>query len=510
MHHLLNLLVHAANVALVYRISRDVFGAGSLRVLPGTSMLAAFSASLLFAVHPLQVEPVAWISGRKDVLMTFFLLVSFQLYLRWRGGDGQRAGWLVTSTIAFILALLSKSTAAAFPLVMVVCDRLVLGRRESLPSLLREKAVMVLAAAVAIVVAVFAGSGHDTSDLLAGFPPAVRVVLPIFTPVYYLWQLLWPSGLTPFTPPVPLAWVFLGAGVTVAVTAGLIRRRESGLLTAWLAFLLLLVPTIGGTFMETGMQPWADRFTYAPLIPVFIAVGAGVCQIPWPSARGAFLIALTLGLAAMSRAQLEHWRNTEAVWTRVVHSSPTLAKGHKNLGSIRLAQGRAEEAVQLFRQAIALKPAYSEAHNDLGLALAAAGRPGEALEAHRMAIGLDSTRVEGYNGYGIALLQMGDARGAYDAFRRGIEVHPEAARLRYNAGIATLALGDTAGAIGRFQETVTLDTTAVRAAEKAALLLDARGDAAAATWYARAASAGSSDAKAWLERRAMAREQGVR
>ncbi len=409
-----------------------------------------------------------------------------------------------------MLALLSKSTAAAYPLVLVVCDRLVLGRRESLHSLVREKAVMLVAAGVAILVAVLAGRGHDTSDLLAGFPPAARVLLPIFTPAFYLWQLVWPAGLTPFTPPAPLAPVFVGAGVTVVVTAVLIRRSDSGLLAAWLSFLLLLVPTIGGTFMETGMQPWADRFTYAPLIPVFIAIGAGVCRIPRPSLRFSLLIVLALGLAAVSRAQLEHWRTTESIWTRVVHSSPALAKGYKNLGSIRYAQGRNGEAIQLLRQAVALKPAYGEAYNDLGLALSAAGRFDEALEAHRMAIAVEPTRVEGYNGYGIALLRTGDARGAYDAFQRGIAVDPAAVKPRYNAGMAALAAGDTTAAIARFQETVAVDSTAARAAENAAVLLDARGDAAALTWYARAAAAGSAGAKAWLAKRGIPGGPGLK
>ncbi len=566
MHHLLNLLLHSLNVALVYRIARGVFSSGLLRIAPESPVFGAFSAALLFAVHPLQVEPVAWISGRKDVLMTFFLLVSFLAYLRWRGGEGDGAGrvggkgegegqereggeprggphggphgeafvqgeirvegrgqgqgqgqrnhertkWLVASSIAFMLALLSKSTAAAYPLVLVVCDRLVLGRRESLHSLVREKAVMLIAAGVAILVAVLAGRGHDTSDLLAGFPPAARVLLPIFTPAFYLWQLVWPLGLTPFTPPAPLAAVFVGSGVTVVATAVLIRRSDSGLLTAWFSFLLLLGPTIGGTFMETGMQPWADRFTYAPLIPVFIAIGGGVCRIPRPSLRFSLLIVLVLGLAAVSRAQLEHWRTTESIWTRVVHSSPALAKGYKNLGSIRYAQGRSEEAIQLLRQAVALKPAYGEAYNDLGLALSAAGRFDEALEAHRTAIAVEPTRVEGYNGYGIALLRTGDARGAYDAFQRGIAVDPAAVKLRYNAGMAALAAGDTTTAIARFQETVAVDSTVARAAENAAVLLDARGDAAALTWYERAAAAGSAGAKAWLAKRGIPGGQGLK
>jgi Flp pilus assembly protein TadD len=473
----------------------------------GAGVFAAFSASLLFAVHPLQVEPVAWISGRKDILMACFLLASFLLYARWRRSGGQDAKWFVASTTAFVLALLSKGTAAAFPLVLVVCDLLMLGRRDSWTSLLREKAVMLFAAGAAIVVAVIAGGGYDTSDLLARIPPAVRVLLPIFTPVFYLWQLVWPLGLTPFTPPAPIPFVFLGAGVNVVLTALLVRWRLPGLLAAWLAFLLLLVPTIGGTFMETGMQPWADRFTYAPMIPVLLVAGFGIARLRGASARVAAVLVVAIGLAVTSRVQLDHWRSTEAIWTRVVQASPTLAKGHKNLGSVRLSEGRNEEAVRLFREAIALKPAYGEAHNDLGLALVAAGRPGEALDAHRTAIALDSTRAEGYNGYGIALLQTGDVRGAYDAFRRGIRAQPRVARLHYNAAAAALALRDTASAIAEYQETVALEPAAVRALEKVALLLDVKGDTAALTWHVRAAEAGSAEARAWLVRRGIRRPE---
>lgn len=534
LHHLLNLLLHGANAVLLFRVALRLFGEGSPGVSTGGATLAAFSASLLFAVHPLQVEPVAWISGRKDVLMTFWLLSSFLAYLRWReaedraggrdvgegeGGTGQGqgggsargergGGWPVASVVFFLFALLSKSTAFAFPLVLIVCDRLILWRRDPASVLIREKAVMLTLAFAAVVVAVLAGRGHDTSDLLAGFPPAARVLLPIFTPVFYLWQLIWPFGLTPFTPPASLHWVFLGAGATVVATAALVRRGQSGLLAAWLAYLFLLVPTIGGTFMETGMQPWADRFTYAPMVPVFIAIGGGLSRISRFHFRAALLVVLASAFAAVTRAQLGHWRNTEAVWTRVVQESPTLAKGHKNLASMRMSQGRTDEAIQLLRRAVALKPAYSEAHNDLGLALAEAGRLEEAVQEHRTAIALDSTRVEGYNSCGVALLKMGDFWGAYGVFRRGIDAHPGVAKLRFNAGTAALALGDTSSAIARFQETVALDSAAARAAEQAARLLDARGDADAASWYQRAAEAGSADAKAWLARRGIAPQGG--
>ena len=166
LHHLLNLLLHAANVVMVYLSAVRLAGAGPRPPSHASAAIAAFSAALLFAVHPLQVEPVAWISGRKDVLMTFFLLASFLAYLRWYGlpgsgsghaelarasddGDaegGRQAGWPAASTALFVLALLAKSTAAAFPLVLLACDRLVLGRRDSLRSLVREKAVMFVAA----------------------------------------------------------------------------------------------------------------------------------------------------------------------------------------------------------------------------------------------------------------------------------------------------------------------------------------------------------------------------
>jgi Flp pilus assembly protein TadD len=329
----------------------------------------------------------------------------------------------------------------------------------------------------------------------------VRVLLPIFTPAHYLWLLVWPSGLTPFTPPPGTVPVFLGAGMTVVLTSLLVRLRFRALLGGWLAYLILLAPTVGGTLLETGMQPWADRFAYLPLIPVFLALGAGVSRIsPRPARVGALSVAALL-LALTSRDQLRHWGDTEAIWTRVVHASPTLAKGYKNLGSIRSAQGRHDEAIVLFRKAVALKPSYAEAHNDLGLALAATGRFEEAVGSHRRAIALDSTRAEGYNGCGIALLRMGDVRGAREVLDRGVAAHPESARLRFNAGTAALAAGDTAGAIARFQETAGIDSTVAAAAESAAVLMELTGAPDARLWYERAAAAGSVPARERLARR---------
>jgi Flp pilus assembly protein TadD len=504
MHHLFNLLLHAANVVLVFKCGLLVLGGK-----PQRAVIAAFAGALLFAVHPLHVEPVAWISGRKELVMAFFLLISLFAYLRRPPGGGGQRTWII-SVIAFGLALLSKSTAATFPFVLVVCDRLVLGRSEPLAALLREKWLMLVAALAAAVAATLAGTGHDTSDLLES--PPVRLLLPVFTPAFYVWKALWPSGLTPYTPPPQFLWILLGAAATIALTIILARRSPGaasslartgghGLLAAWLAYLLLLVPTVGGTFLETGMQPWADRYAYVPLIPVFFAAGALLAAIPWAYARAVFLIVAAVGYAAAARAQLPHWRDTEALWTRVTESSPGVAKGFKNLGSIRLSQGRTDEAIQLFSRAVSLKPTYSEAYNDLGLALAAAERTDEALDAHRKAIELDSSSAEGYNGYGIALLQMGDALGAAEVFRRGMEANPDSPRLRYNAGTAALALGDTAAAIARMQEASRLEPAAARPAEKAAQLLEARADGAAATWYARAAEAGSLEARAWLEKR---------
>jgi hypothetical protein len=416
-YHLGNMLIHATNAVLFYFVARRLLRAAG--VAPGTPLSwgAAFAA-LVFGVHPLRAESVAWITERRDVLCGFFFLSSVLAHLRWveTGRHSRR----VLSIAAFVAALLSKAQALPLPVALLILDLYPLRRVRALGwrRVLVEKipyAAASLVGAVVTLVAVKHGSGFTDYHQ---YGPAARVAMTGYGLLFYPWKWLWPVGLSPlYELPDhldPLAVRFLVpmcvfAVVTVALVA--LRRRWPGGLTAWVYSAIMLLPMVGP--VHAGHQLAHDRYSYLSGFGFAILAGAALIWALHAGTRGllgsfsiracaAAAVLIVVGLAASTWVQAGGWKDSETLWSWAVDVDSRCATCYSNLGE---AVGREHpgEAEAAFRRALALsdRPIF---RNNLGAVLEMQGRLDEAEREYRRALDADPTLPE--------------ARANLDAIRR--------------------------------------------------------------------------------------------
>jgi len=355
-HHLTNLLFHAANVVLLFLVLCQWTGA------PWRSALVA----ALFAWHPLHVESVAWVSERKDVLSAFFWLLTLAAYGRYAKG---RKVFYCLALFFFALALLSKPMVVTLPFVLLLLDFWPL-KRTAAPGLFVEKIPFFALAALECVATLWAQSGANSVVNFGILPFSARVANALVSCVLYLWKMLWPVDLAlPY--PYSHIWTFwpaAGAGcLLLLISAGAIlrARREPYLIVGWLWFLGTLTPVIG--LAQTGIQPMADRYTYAPLIGIFImavwAIPGAWTRWPRPGLVFGAVVAGVLGfLLAGAETQLQYWRNSVALFSHTVAVTRNNILAEYNLAEALARQGDEALAVVHYQRALAIEPNRVEAH----------------------------------------------------------------------------------------------------------------------------------------------------
>ena len=391
--HLVNAAFHAANAALLFTL---------LWRLTRALWPAAFIAAL-FAWHPLHVESVAWIAERKDVLSTFFALLSLLAYTKYAQENRRRDFWL--AWFFFALGLMSKPMVVTLPFVMLLLDYWPLRRFSSFqfPDVARrllEKWPFFLAVAFSCVITFLAQSRHGVGPVVSLAQVSLDYRLKNTAVAYaiYLLKLIWPAKLAVFYPlheKIPAAAVAesLAALAFISAAAWRLRRSCPCLLVGWLWFLGTLVPVIG--LVQVGGAALADRYSYFPSIGIFIAVVFGVQslnvrrQIP-QTAVAAVAVLILSGSIFATENQLRRWRNSET----------------------------------LFRHALAVTDDNDAARTNLGVALEQQGKLNEALAEYLVAERLATERFEIHNNLGLTLLQRGDADAAVKEFQRAIQLRP--------------------------------------------------------------------------------------
>src|SRR5438105_11119904 len=298
-YHLTTLLLHAANAAVFYFVVRRILTLALPSPAERSHALAVSAgfAALVFAIHPLRVESVAWVTERRDVLSGLFYLLTILVYLRAseRGARGQ--GWYWPSVAAFVCALLSKSMVVNLPVVLLILDVYPLRRlggavgwwSEPARRVYVEKIPFVLLAAAASAIALMAQLSHDTMVLVVQLSALGRLAVSVYGVSFYLWKTVAPVNLSPLyeLPPTVNPWAppfIVSYGVVVAITALVLalRRREPGLPAAWLAYVVVLLPVLG--IFQSGPQIAADRYTYLAGLGWAILAGAGLLSC-WRSSR---------------------------------------------------------------------------------------------------------------------------------------------------------------------------------------------------------------------------------
>jgi Flp pilus assembly protein TadD len=460
-HHLTNVLLHTASVILLFLVLRQMTGR-----LWRSTMVAA-----VFAIHPLRVESVAWVSERKDVLSGLFFMLTLWAYACYtrRPTSFSRYSCVVA---LFALGLLSKPMLVTMPFVLLLLDYWPLGRFQlttfratfrALRPLFREKIPLFLLAAVVSVITCLAQV--NARIRLEDLPVARRLSNAIVSYGIYVWEMVWPQNLAPFYPIMPTVpvWQVASAGVlllTITVLAIWTARRNAYILVGWLWYLGMLVPVIG--LVQAGSQSHADRYTYLPQIGLYLLLtwaAADLCA-RWRHCRVVLCGVSAMILVALifcARAQTSIWQNSETLWTRTLARTSDNVMAENNLGNTYRLMGREDEAITLFRQALQIDPRFALAQNNLGLALLQTGQKDEAIVHFQQALQIDPDDPGVRNNLGCTLLLVGRLDEAVVQFQKMLQINPDDASTHNNLGCALLLEGHSDEAIVHFQKVLQIN-----------------------------------------------------
>ena len=478
-HHAVSLAYHVANTVLVFLLLDRTTGA-----IWRSALVAA-----LFGLHPLRVESVAWAAELKDVLSTFLWLLTTHAYVGWTRRPG--AARYLLMMLALALGLMAKPMLVTLPFTLLLLDYWPLGRLRQARDLwprVREKLPLVPLVLALSIITIAVNRGTATLSSLDAYPIWVRVANAVVSYVDYLVMTVWPQDLTVlYVHPgaaIPL-WKVAGSALVLVGLSGIAvatRRSRPYLLVGWLWYLGTLVPVIG--LVQAGEQALADRFTYVPLLGVFVAA---VWALPaWPvlvPVAAAALVACVL----VTRAQLSVWQNATTLFAHAVAVEPANATAHLNLGVALAETGRLEEAGRHYDEALRLKPGWAEVVNALGNAALDRGDVGQAIAHYTAALRIAPDYPVALNNLGFALARTGRYAEAIPYYEQALRIDDRHALAENNLGVALARTGDMAGARTHFERAIQIDERQADALSNlGALLVAAREPAAGLAYIDRA------------------------
>lgn len=452
-HHITNALLHITNAVLLFLV---LFG------MTGWRWRSAFVAAL-FALHPLHVESVAWVAERKDVLSTFFWLLTMLAYLRYtRLPTARNYGTVI---LLFALGLMAKSMLVTLPIALLLLDYWPLGRIRNragsvewpaLRRMLIEKTPLFALALAGCIITVWAQSRGGAVGSLEVYPLGVRLANALVAYMAYIGKMFWPAGLC-FLYPHPGStlphWQVVASGILLVGLTALafaVAPRRSYVLTGWLWYVITLLPVIG--IIQVGKQAMADRYTYVPLIGLFIIVAWGVPDLlARAAAAGESLrpvIAVFLGICAIGSLavltvlcyrQLGYWRDSIALCKHAVQVCEANPMAHFNLGAAFADRGEADLAVQEYRRAIKMRPDFVDAYYNLATTLAKQGRLELSARYFRKVLRIAPDYAEAHDNFGIVLAQQGRLDDAIWHFSQALRLDPNNQRARENLETARAA-----------------------------------------------------------------------
>jgi len=470
-HHLTSMLLHAAAAILLFL---------ALRELTGNLWPSVFVAAV-FAVHPLRVESVAWVSERKDVLSGVFFMLILWAYWRYTRGNSARSFWYITVVVLFTLGLMCKPTLVTVPFVLLLLDYWPLGRTQLSPFLSRgitretwsrlvfEKLPLFGLSAASCAITLLAQKQALEASLK---PPLVeRVGNALVSYAVYLGQMVWPARLAvlyPYPegnlriPHVVLALLLL---LMISVAFFLWRKKYPFLLVGWLWYLGMLVPMIG--IIQVGSQVRADRYAYLPQIGLYLLLAWSAMELfnQWRRSRVILAAAASLIIIALitrSYFQTFYWQDTETLWKHATATTSNNYIASNNLAQFLFQSGRFDEAIAECQKALKIKPDFASAHNNLGAALVENRRGGngarrqdgavdEAIVHYQRALQIDPDFAQAHSNLGTALLLKGQLNEAIVHYQKALEINPNFAEARYSLGNAFLAEGKYGESIANYE-----------------------------------------------------------
>ncbi len=466
-YHITNVLLHLAATLLLF---------AALHRLTGALWKSGFVAAL-FALHPLHVESVAWIAERKDVLCGFFWMLSLLLYARYV----ERPGWgrYIPVLLSFVLGLMAKAMIVTLPIIFLLldiwpCRRLWAGNwRKNWRLVVGEKIPFLLIGAAVGLVTIMAEQQVGALKTFEEFPFFIRLTNAIVAYGFYLYKAVLPFNLAVHYPHPgvwPLGTIVSAAAVLALITFLSVKNLRSRpyLLVGWFWYLISLLPVSG--LIQIGSHAYADRYTYIPLIGIFIAVVWGVegltagrggertvatksaqhqtagSVVSWetmsigncvaasikpgdpaasPVAVAMMGLAVIVFFALISVRQVGYWQNAETLFRQAVAVTENNYLAHNNLGAALSRQGRYGEAMPQFERALQIRPGYVEAIFNMGEALAGQGRYGDALPVYGRVLAMEPGFAAGHNNIAIAYARTGNIDQAIVHFREAIRIRPD-------------------------------------------------------------------------------------
>jgi len=454
-HHQVSLLFHIANTLLLF---------GVLKMMTGSVWCSAFVAAA-FAVHPLNVESVAWASERKNVLSVFFWILTIAAYTGYVRLPSIRRYLLVV--FVFCLALMSKPTAVALPISLIVLDYWPLERFEweKMRLLIAEKIPLFILAAILSLVTYIAQHGTDAMDFV-DLSLSTRISNAAVSYVSYIAKMVYPARLAVLYPH-PLDglenWkIILSLVILIGISFYMIYsiRRRRWFVTGWLWYLGTLVPVIG--IVQSGGQAMADRYTYLPLIGIFIIIAWGGDEVirKWRLRKvgPAILVGVILTiLVVCTRMQVRHWRNNISLYGHAVQVTENNFTMHTNYGNALVAAGRIKEAITHFHETLRINPQYAKASNSLGKVLLSQGKFYKAIACFVEVLRVRDDWPDVYYHLGLAYAGQKKYYLAIKNYNEAIAIKPDYSDAINNLGIVLKKQGKINEAIGQWEKVLQLD-----------------------------------------------------
>lgn len=457
-YHLTNILLHAANAALMFLVSLRLLREAQPTAADASLRLGAAAAALFFALHPLRAESVAWITERRDVLSGFFYLLTVLAYLQ------RQRRWYIASLAFYAVGLLSKSMVMTLPLVLLILDVYPLrrlpppGRRwlsaEARPILVEKLPFAVMAVAVGAAAAVIVATtlGLTSSET---YPWPAPLLVAAYGVAFYAWKTVVPLGLSPlYELPRPERMLdpsfvaAVAAGVIVSVVLIVWRRRWPWALAAWLAYCITLAPVSG--ILHNGPQLVADRYSYLPCLAGAVLFGAATARLADGRLRhvATALTALWIVvLGTLTWGQAAVWRDTDSIWRQALAVDPECAFCHRQWGAVLGNRGALEPALVHFEQALALRPDRVTEHGNIGLVLLKAGRHAQAAVHFEKVLAVYPDNADVRSRLGAALIHQGRLHEARGELERVLRDNPRHVDALTNLGLTLVDLGAPADAI---------------------------------------------------------------
>ena len=459
-HHVMNVAFHIANTLLLFTV---------LRQMTAAHWRSGFVAAL-FALHPLHVESVAWVAERKDVLSAFFWMLTIWAYVRYCA-QPNRTRYLLALGL-YAMGLMAKPMVVTLPFVLLLLDYWPLGRIRSTKSatgeirqssfrkLVKEKLPFFALTAGSCVVTYLAQHRAGTVLSFVRLPLSIRTANALAAYVGYIGKAIWPRDLAVFYPLPTNLWAsaVIAAGVALAgITAVVISaaRSRPWLATGWFWYLGTLVPVIG--LVQVGNQAMADRYTYIPLIGLFIMLSWTLPGNLFERRVSRLVASVAVGSVIVmcvvrSRIQVSYWKDTETLFSHALDVTRDNWLAHYNLGVSLQQAGRMQEAIAHWEQAVQLRPNYAEAQNNLGKALLQDGKRAEAIKHLRQAVQVNPTFFEALANLGDALMKSGEPQEALVYLERAARIKPDSAFAQHELGNALLQVGKVREAIPHYDE----------------------------------------------------------